>query len=69
MLQVVLLQNQTAFETYDVYYKMRRYNETCSPKYQNILNLSKCTVCIAACKLGNCQVFYLYTKVNLIAKI
>ena len=34
MLQVVLLQNETAIETCDIYYKIRRYNETCSPKYQ-----------------------------------
>ena len=68
MLQVVLLQNETAIETCDVYYKMRWYNETCSPKYQNILHLSQCTMYIAACKLEHCRVFYLYTKVSSIAK-
>ena len=68
MLQMVLLQNETAIETCDVYYKMRRYNETCSPKYQNILPLSQCTIYIAACELEHYRVFYLYTKVNSIAK-
>ena len=68
MLQVVLLQNETAIETCDIYYKMRRYNETGSPKYQSILHLTQCTVCIAAFKLEHCRVLYLCTKVNSIAK-
>ena len=68
MLRVVLSQNDTAVQTCDVYYKMRRYNETCSLKYQNILHLSQCTMCIAAFKLEHCRAFYLCTKVNSIAK-
>ena len=58
---------QTVIEICNVYYKMHWYNEICSPKYQNILRISQCTMYIA-CKLEHGQVFYLYAKVNSIPK-
>ena len=66
--QVVLLQNDPAIETCDIYYKIHRYNEICSPKYQNVLYLSQCIMYVVAFKLEHCQEFYLCTKVNSIAK-